>query len=144
MLRTVRNSAAKAASGPWKPRSECREFAELFEAGIDLRGFQRAESLHAETFAAEASHDGPVDHGAAQLASADVIAFQIETLLRQIADKAAGKAISRTGLIEDVFEQIAGHHEHRIVPEQHRAIFAALDHQSVRPHVQNRPRGLRS
>src|SRR5579863_2230447 len=135
MLRTVRNSAAKAASGPWKPRSECREFAELFEAGIDLRGFQRAESLHAEAFAAEASHDGAVDDGAAKFTPADVIGLQIEALLRQVADEAAREAIAGAGGIEDVFKQVAGHDEQGVVPEQHGAKFAAFDHQRVRAHV---------
>src|SRR5208282_1089802 len=105
-------------------RSKRREFDEFVKAGVDLLTVQRAEAFHAETLAAEAAHDGAVDDRAAQLATADMVALQVEPLLRQIADKSAGKAISRAGGIEDGFEQIARHHEKRIVAEQHGAVLA--------------------
>src|SRR5665213_1357465 len=113
-------------------RLERREGAELFKAGIDFFARERAEAFHSKAFAAEASHDGPVNHGAAQHAPADVIAFQAEAMLGQIADEAARETIARAGGIENIFKQVAGYDEIGIAPEQHGAEFAALDHQSVR------------
>ena len=45
---------------------ERSEFAELFKTGIDFGAREGAEALHAEPFAAKASHDGAVNHRAAQ------------------------------------------------------------------------------
>src|SRR5579863_4211563 len=95
-----------------------RELAELFESSIDLRACERAETLHAKAFAAEAPQHGAVNDGAAQHAAVDVIPFQAEPVLGQIADEAAGKAVAGAGRIEDVLQQIPGHDEVGIVPEQ--------------------------
>ena len=71
-----------------------------------------------------------------------MVVLQIEALLRQIADEAAGEAIARAGGIEDIFQQIAGHHEVGVAAEQHGAVLAALDHQRMRTHLQNLRGGL--
>src|SRR5689334_6387735 len=93
--------------------------AELFEARIDLRPLKRPEAFHAELLTAETSHDGAVDHRAAQLAPADVILFQIEALLGEIADEAARETIARASGIEDRLQQIPGHGEIGVFAEQH-------------------------
>src|SRR6185295_12552598 len=90
---------------------ERSELAELFKSGIDFFTRERAEALHAEAFAAEASHDGPVNHRAAQHAAADVVAFQAEAVFGQIANESPRETITRPGGIENIFEQIAGHDE---------------------------------
>src|ERR1044071_4105191 len=118
------------------------ETAELFEPRIYLRPLELAETFHAELFAAEAAHHRTVNHGAAQFTPADVVFFQIEPLLGQVADEAARKAVARAGWIEDGLEQVPGHGEVRVFAKQHRAILAALDHQSMRTHAENRARGL--
>src|SRR5665213_2287380 len=123
-------------------RLERREGAELFKAGIDFFTRERAEAFHAKAFAAEASHDGPVNHGSAQHAPADLIAFEAEAVLGQIADKAARETIARAGRIENIIEQIRDSDEIGIAPEEHGAELAALDHQSVRAHFQNLRGGL--
>src|SRR6185503_2521517 len=81
-------------------RLERGEGAELFEPRIDLRPLELAEAFHAELLAAETPHNGAVDHRPAQLAPADVVLFQVEALLRQVADETARKAIARAGGIE--------------------------------------------
>src|SRR5579859_3423066 len=116
---------------------ERSELAELFKSGIDFFTRERAEALHAEAFAAEASHHGPVNHRAAQHAAADVVAIQAEAVFGQIADESAGETIARASGIENVLQQIPRNDEIRIAAEQHGAVFAALDHQSMRPHIQN-------
>src|SRR5215831_17781214 len=100
------------------------ELAEFLETRVDFGTLQGAEALHAESLAAEAPHDGAVDYRAAQLAAADVIGFQIEALLSQIADKSPRKAVSGAGGIENVFQKIARHDEHRVIAEQHGAVLA--------------------
>src|SRR5260370_10543084 len=135
-----------AASSRTTPASaaalERRELAELFKTGIDLCARERAEAFHAKSFAAEAAHDGPVNHGPAEHAAADMIALQAEAMLGQVADEAARETVAGAGGIEDVFEQVSGHYKERVAPEQHGAILAALDHHGGRAHVQNLARGL--
>src|SRR5580765_7541770 len=116
---------------------ERSELVELFKSGIDFFTRERAEALHAEAFAAEASHDGPVNHRPAEHAAADVIAFQTEAVFGQVANESARETIARAGGIENVFEQVAGHDEIGVAAEQHGAVLAALDHQSMRSQVQN-------
>src|ERR1700733_13279597 len=86
-------------------RLERREAAELFEPRIDLRPLERAETFHTELLTAETSHDRTVDYRAAQIAPAEVIAFEIEALLRQITDEAARETVSRAGWIENRLQQ---------------------------------------
>src|SRR6266849_9004450 len=102
-----------AASSRTTPASsatlERRELAELFKAGINLFARERAEALHAKAFAAEAAHDGSVNHRPAEHATADMIALQAEAVLGQVADEPAREAVAGAGGIEDIFEQVAGH-----------------------------------
>src|SRR5258705_4577270 len=116
---------------------ERSELVKLFKSGIDFFTRERTETLHAEAFAAEASHDGPVNHRAAEHAAANVVPFQAEAVLGQIADESAGESIARASRIENVFEQVPGHDEIRVAAEQHRAELAAFDYQSMRPHLQD-------
>src|SRR5258706_5535383 len=136
-------SKASIAVAPAISRGlERSELAELFKSGIDFFTRERAEALHAEAFAAEASHDGPVNHRPAEHAAADLVAFQAEAVFGQVADESARETIAGAGGIENIFEQITGHDEIGVAAEQHRSILAALDHQSMRPHVQNLFGGL--
>ena len=57
---------ASSIAQPYATALKRRESAEFFKAGIDFGACERAESLHAKAFAAEASHHGAVNHGAAQ------------------------------------------------------------------------------
>ena len=67
--------------------------------------------------------------------------LQIEALLGQVADEAAGEAIARAGGIEDFLQQIARNDEMPVAMEQDGAVLAALDDQRLRPHLQDlRPR----
>src|SRR5579863_4185005 len=90
---------------------ERSELAELFKSGIDFFTRERAEALHPEAFAAEASHYGPVNHRAAEHAAADLVAFEAEAVFGQVADESASEAIARAGRIENIFEQVPGHDE---------------------------------
>src|ERR1700722_20084585 len=114
-----------------------RESAEFFESGIDFGSREGAESLHAKAFATEAPHHGAKNDRAAQLADGDVFRLQVKALLSQVADESSGKTIAGSGGVENVVEKIAGDDEERIAAEQHRAVFAALDDQRVRTHIEN-------
>ncbi len=72
-----------------------------------------------------------------QFVNIEVSVAEIETALGQVADETAGEAIARAGRIKDIFQQITRDHEKRIAPEEHRAIFAALDDQRVRAEIEN-------
>ena len=52
-----------------------------------------------------------IDDRAAEFLGVDLAVVEVEALLGQIADEAAGEAIARAGRIENLFEQIAGNHE---------------------------------
>ena len=108
---------------------------ELLIAGLDFFAGQGAEAVHAELLAAEAAHHGTVDHGAAQFGKIEIAVGGRDAAPGQVADEAAGEAIARAGGVEDVFQQIARHHEVVVAAEQDGAVFAALDDQRVRPHV---------
>src|SRR6266404_3016928 len=114
-----------------------RERAEFFKTGINLGAGESAEALHAKLLAAEAPHHRTVDDSAAQIAAADVAGFEIEALLGQVSDESSGEAVAGAGRVEHVFEQVTGHDEIRVVAEQHRAVFASLDDQRVRTHIEN-------
>ena len=62
---------------------------------------------------------------------------KIETTLCQVTDESAGEAIAGARGIEYIFQKIARDHEQGIVAKQHGSVFAAFDHQCIRPHVQN-------
>ena len=47
------------------------------------------------------------------------------------------KLVPGAGRVEHVFQQIARRHEVAVAAEQDGAVFAALDHQGVRPHLQD-------
>src|SRR5579872_5312249 len=128
---------APASTTSVRASSKRSEFAEFFETRIDFGALQRAEAFHAEPLTAEASHDRAVDHRPAQLASADVIGLQVESLLSQVPDKASGEAIAGAGRVEHRLQQVARHDEEGILVEQHGSILTALDHQGVRPHIKD-------
>src|SRR5260370_9325492 len=117
---------------------ERRELAEFFKTGIDLGARQSAEALHAKLLAAETPHDGTVDHGSAQIAAADMAGFEIEPLLRQIADEASRETVPRARGVAHIFQQAPAHDEIRITAEQHRAVLPSLDHHSVGAEVEDR------
>src|SRR5438309_1842066 len=117
------SSATIASTAKSAAVLESGELAEFFKSSIDFGTLQSAEALHAETLTTKASHDRAVDDSAAEIPAADMVGLQIEALLRQVADKAAGEAIARSGGIKDVFEKIAWHDEEGILTEQHGAVF---------------------
>src|SRR6185369_15852245 len=82
------------------------------------------------------------NYSSTQIAPANVVFFQIEALLREIADESTRETIACAGRIENRLEQVARHGEIRILAEQHGAVFAALDDQSVRTHAKNRAGGF--
>src|SRR5438270_11157234 len=90
---------------------------ELLIAAIDLFTGQGAEAIHPELFATEASHDGAVDDGAAQVGKIDIAIAGRNALSREVADEAAREAIARSGGVEHILEQIAGHHEALVLAE---------------------------
>src|SRR5580700_3078420 len=94
--------------------SKLGEVPELLEARVDLFAGESTETIHTKLLAAEAPHDGTVDHSTADLFGADVTRFQIDALFGQIADEAAGEAIARARWIEHFFEQVSGNHEVRV------------------------------
>src|ERR1700733_2405429 len=99
------------AAAARKQTLERCEFFEFFETGINLLPSEGAEPIHTEALATEAAHHGAVNHGAAQFVRIDGFVFQIHSRAGERAHEAAGKAIARTRWIEDVVEQISGHHE---------------------------------
>src|SRR5450755_3876028 len=84
---------------------------ELLITGLDFFMGQGTETVHPELFAAEAAHDGTVDHGAPQFGKIEIAVGGRDAAAGQVADKAAREAIARPGRVEDVFQQIAGDHE---------------------------------
>src|ERR1700733_8121568 len=86
--------------------SKLGEVPELLEALVDVFAGERAETIHPEFFAAEAAHHGPIDHGAADLLGAPLAGLEIHALFGQIADEAAGAAVTCARGIENLFEQI--------------------------------------
>ena len=110
-------------------------------AGIDLGARERAEAVHAELFAAEAAHDGAVDHGTAQFGEVHRAGFGIDTAPGQVADEAAGEAVARAGGIEDILQQVTRGHEVAAVTEEDGTVLAALDDQGTRPHAMDGRRG---
>src|ERR1035441_4045300 len=91
---------------------------ELLIAGLDFFTGQGAETVHPELFAAEAAHDGTVDHGAAQFGKLEIAVGGRDAAAGQLADDTAGEAIARAGRVEDVFQQIARDHEVLALAEQ--------------------------
>src|SRR5207244_12523069 len=100
---------------------------ELLIARVHLGAGQRTEAVHAEFFAAETAHYGAVDDGATQIEEIDVAVTRINPARRKIADEPAGEAVARARGVEHIIEQVAGHHEVAVAPEQDRAVLAALD-----------------
>src|SRR5689334_18160458 len=90
---------------------------EFLVAAIDLRAIQSAETIHPELFAAEAAHHRSVDHRAPQLGHIEVAIARVRTRGSKIADETAGEAVACSGWIEDVLQQVAGHHEVAIAAE---------------------------
>src|ERR1035438_8542558 len=107
---------------------------ELLIAGLDFFTGQGAEAVHPELLAAEAAHDGTVDHGAAQFGKIEIAVGGRDAAAGQITDEAAGEAIARAGGVEDILQQIARDHEVLALAEQDGAVLAALDDQRVRAH----------
>ena len=64
--------AVRAFTATRPGRLEVRAGFEFLVAGIDLRACERSETVHAEFLAAETSHDGSVDDGAAQFRHVDL------------------------------------------------------------------------
>ena len=110
---------------------------ELLVTRLDFVAGQGAEAVHSELLAAEAAHNRTVDHGAAQFGEIDIAVGGRDAAAGEIADEAAGEAIARAGGVEDIFQQIARRHEVAAAAEQDGAVFAALDDQRVRAHLQN-------
>src|ERR1039457_143406 len=105
---------------------------ELLITGLDFFTGQGAKTVDAEFLAAEAAHDGSVDHGAPQFGEIEVAVMGREAAAGQVADEAAGEGIARARRVEDVFQQIARHHEVLAAAEQDGAVLAALDDERVR------------
>src|ERR1017187_5286776 len=103
---------------------------ELLITGLDLFTGQGAETVHPELLAAEAAHDGTVNHGAPQFGKVEIAVGGRRAAARQVADEPARKAIARPGRVEYVFQQIARHHEVLAAAEQNRPVLAAFDDRS--------------
>src|ERR1022692_3053704 len=114
---------------------------ELLIACLDFFTGQGAKTVYAEFLAAEAAHDRAVDHGAAQFGEIEIAVMGREAAAGQVADEAAGEGIAGAGGVEDVFQQIARHHEVLAAAEQDGAVFAALDDERVRTHFHDYGRG---
>src|SRR6476646_6472765 len=84
---------------------------ELLITGLDFFTGQGAEPVHPELLAAETTHDGTVNHGAAQFGKSEIAVGGRHAAAGQIADESAGEAIARPGRVEDIFQQIARYHE---------------------------------
>ena len=67
----------------------------------------------------------------------EVAVAKIEIPFGQVANESACETIARAGGIEDVFEQIARNHEQRVAPEEHGAIFTALDDERIGAEIEN-------
>src|ERR1039457_5973826 len=98
---------------------------ELLIAGLDCFTGQGAKAVHPELFAAEAAHDGTVDHGAPQFGKVEIAVPGRAAAAGQRTDEAAGEASARAGGGEDGSQQIAGDHEGRARAEQDGAVLAA-------------------
>src|SRR5205823_11477029 len=93
------------------PPLERREFFEFFEAAIDLLSRQRAKTFHAKALATEAAHHRPVNYRAPEFVHVHIMGFEIDARAREIAHESTGETIARASGIENIFEQVAGHHE---------------------------------
>src|SRR5579884_1134068 len=135
------SSITGAVSDRRRPRTaaglELCKTAELFKTAVNLSARQGPESVDAETLATIAAHDRSIDHGPVQNSGVDVIVFEVQPTLGEIAYKSPGKTVPGAGGIEYVVQQIAGDDEVGIAPEQDCAVLAAFDDNRTRPHVQN-------
>src|ERR1700683_2209444 len=61
---------------------------------------------------------------------------------REESHHGAGKRVARAGRIDDLFQWIRGHREHPFVTELKDAVFAALDENRGRSHLQDRAASL--
>src|SRR4051812_23449905 len=84
---------------------ERRAGFELVVTGIDLRPGEGTEAVYAEALAAEASHHGAIDNGAAQFGEIDGAGVRVDAAAGEIADEAARETVARAGGVEHVFEQ---------------------------------------
>src|SRR6202012_5420061 len=98
--------------------------------------------IYAEALAAEAAHDGAVDHGAPKFIRVDIVRLQIDARSGEIAHKPARETVARARWIENVVEQITGHHEMLVRMPENRAVLAALDHKNARAHAHDLRRRL--
>src|SRR6185312_15155944 len=78
-----------------------------------------------------------VIYGASQVCHVGPSVVRFDALACEITHEAAGEAIARARWVEHVFQQKARRHEVFLAVKENRAIFAALDNQSVRPHSLN-------
>src|ERR1035441_3634835 len=121
MRRPVRpkNSDSSTLTGTLAPMPPC--ISTLWrtpQLGANAPCATSARWNPAEFLAAEAAHDGSVDHGAPQFGEIEIAVMGREAAARQIADEAAGEGIARAGRVEYVFQQIARHHEVLAAAEQ--------------------------
>src|SRR5580658_5924460 len=142
MPRRARPSLRMPAQVRSRRVSKLGEYPELLEAGVDVGASQGPEALDAEFFAAKAAQHGAVDYGPAQVLRVDMAGFEIETAFGEIADESAGEAIARAGRVEDILQQIAGDYKMFVAMKKDGAVFAALDYQRPRSHIEDLGGGM--
>src|ERR1017187_980358 len=126
--------ASRSPQSRTPPALKVGAVLELGIARIDFLAGEGSETLHTELFAAEATHYGAVDYGAAQIGEIEMALLEVEAAAGEIADEATGEGIARTGGVEDGFQQVAGNHKMAAAVEQDGAVFAALDDEGLGPH----------
>src|SRR5438876_995349 len=96
------------------------QLLELPVSPLDFRKGQLPESIQAELFNIEGSHDRTEDYGLSN--------SSLGKILRpgKKSDEAAGKAVAGAGRIEHVFQGKCRSAKHRFFAEHQNAVLAAL------------------
>src|SRR3954454_25353016 len=119
-------------------RSECRKAPEFFKAGEDFTSIKSSEALDAELLAAEAAHNGAIDYRSMKVVHIDLSVSKIESAFGKIPDEPSRKTVACARRIENILQQVTGNPKQGIVPEEHGAVFASLDHEGAGSKIQNR------
>ncbi len=115
---------------------ELHQVDELLYAFVDLSLGEADHALESEFLDAERSHGGAEDDGAFHVVEGDI------ARLRDVTDEAAGEGVARAGRIEHIFERKGGSEEHLLLVEEECTVFAFLDDQVTRTHLEDLLRGL--
>src|SRR5207244_864756 len=116
----VRCAGVAALTGDARLGRDClevRDALEIGEAIVDLVEREPLNALGPELLHVEGREHGSVSHGA----SKDLVVELAFTVSIDIAEEAAGEAVSRPGRVEHGLERIAGERKEHLVGQQSRA-----------------------